>query len=153
MFTDAQQRFIASLVSSMRDDYPYYLAYSDFHSTGYDVPSLYVLFSDKPITASSPYRYVVPQGVKYSVITGNYSSYNSNNDRISVSSFDGGTVSIPVYEWIYSNAKYSGTAIQPDVNMLYGGDYNAQIQTVNFFLIACALCVLIYGIINSFRRG
>lgn len=153
MFSDAQQRFIASLVASMREDYPYYLAYSDFHSSGYDVPSLYVMFSDKPITASSPYRYVVPQGVKYSVITGNYSSYNSNNDRISVSSFDGGNVSIPAYEWVYSNAEYSGSAIQPDVNMLYGGDYNAQIQTVNFFLIACALCVLIYGIINSFRRG
>lgn len=154
MFSDAQQRFIASLVSSMRKEYPYYLAYSDFRSSGYDVPQIYVLFSADPITASSPYRYVVPQGVKYSVITGNYSSYNSSNtDRISVSAYSGGNVSIPVYEWVYSNAEYSGSAIQPDVNMLYGGDYNAQIQTINFFTVCCALCVLIYGIINSFRRG
>ena len=53
MFSDAQQRFIASLVASMRKEYPYYLAYSDFRSSGYDVPQIYVLFSADPITASS----------------------------------------------------------------------------------------------------
>lgn len=155
MFSDAQQRYLASLVASMRDDYPYYVAYSDFKNTGYDVPQIYVIFCKEKITSSGLYSYSVPQGVKFSVITSNYSSYgsSSNSERLSVTAYTGGSLSVPIYEWVYTNAEFSGVAVQPDVNSLYGGDYNAQIQTSNFFLVCCGLCVLIYGIINCFRRG
>lgn len=44
MFSDAQQRYIASLVASMRGEYPYYIAYSDFRNSDYDSPQLYIVF-------------------------------------------------------------------------------------------------------------
>lgn len=44
MFSDAQQRYIASLVASMRAEYPYYIAYSDYRNSSSDSPQLYIVF-------------------------------------------------------------------------------------------------------------
>ena len=153
MFSDAQQRYIASLVATMRKDYPYYIAYSDFRYGSSDVPSIYVIFSKDKITASDMYTFSVPSGVRYAIYTNNYSSYVPNPARQSVTTYNGGSLSVPVYEFVYTNAVFSSYSVQPNINSLYGGDYNAQLQTQNFIVVAACLCVLIYGIINSFRRG
>ena len=50
MFSDAQQRYIASLVASMRGEYPYYIAYSDFKNSNSDSPQLYIVFCKEKIT-------------------------------------------------------------------------------------------------------
>ena len=96
MFSDAQQGYIAALVANMRDEYPYYIAYSDFRYGDYENASIYVIFSKEKITSRGLYSYEVPAGVKYALITNNYSSYNANLARTVVNSFSGGVVNVPV---------------------------------------------------------
>lgn len=152
MFSDAQQGYIAALVSNMRDEYPYYIAYSDFRYSDYEHASIYVIFSKEKITSRGLYSYEVPAGVKYSLITNNYSSYNSNSARTVVNSFAGGVVNIPVYEFVYTNADFTGSSVQPDINKLYGGDYNAQLQSTNFIFIVACFTVMLIDVFFSFRR-
>lgn len=152
MFSDAQQRYIASLVASMRGEYPYYIAYSDFRNSDYDSPQLYVIFCKEKITSRGLYSYVVPAGVRYAVNTYNYSSYNSSSARTVVSAYSGGTLNVPVYEWIYTNSEFSSYSVQPDINKLYGGDYNAQLQTTNFIFVVACLTVMLLDVFFSFRR-
>lgn len=121
MFSDAQQRYIASLVATMRDEYPYYIAYSDYKANSSESPQLYVIFTKDKITAKGMYSYEVPSGVRYALITNNYSSYYTNQARQVVSSYSGGSLSIPVYEFVYTNATFSSYSVQPDINSLYGG--------------------------------
>ena len=144
MFSDANQRYIASLVATMRDEYPYYIAYSDARNGSSDTPSIYIIFTKEKITAEGMYSYEVPAGVKYSIITNNYSSYSTNSARHSVTNWAGGSVTVPVYEFVYTNAEFTGSAVQPDVNSLYGGDYYAQTQSTNFILVVVSVaCLLI----------
>lgn len=152
MFTDSQQGFVASLVANMRDEYPYYIAYSDFKNGSYDSPSIYVIFTKEKITARGLYSYEVSAGVKYSLITSNYSSYNTNTARTVVNSFVGGIVAVPVYEFVYTNADFASSSVQPDINKLYGGDYNAQLQTTNFVFVVVCLTVMLLDVFFSFRR-
>lgn len=152
MFSDAQQRYIASLVATLRNEYPYYIAYSDYKANSSESPQLYVIFSKDKITANGMYQYSISSGVCYAIRTNNYSSYYSNDARHTVSSYSGGTLDIPVYEWVYTNAEFSTASIQPDINKLYGGDYNVQLQTTNFIFSVACLCVLLLDIIFSFRR-
>lgn len=152
MFSDAQQRYIAALVSNMRDDYPYYIAYSDFRYGDYDNASIYVIFSKEKIKSRGLYSYEVPAGVRYALITNNYSSYNSNSARTVVNSFNGGVVTVPAYEFVYTNADFTGSSVQPDINKLYGGDYNAQLQSTNFIFIVACLTVMLLDVFFSFRR-
>ena len=90
MFSDAQQRYIASLVASMRAEYPYYIAYSDYRNSSSDSPQLYIVFCKEKITSKGLYSYVVPAGVRYAVNTYNYSSYNSSSARTVVTAYSGG---------------------------------------------------------------
>lgn len=152
MFSDAQQRYIAALVSNMRDDYPYYIAYSDFRYGNSETASIYVIFSKEKITSRGLYSYEVPSGVKYSLITSNYSSYNINTARTVVNSFSGGVVNVPIYEFVYTNADFTSSSVQPDINKLYGGDYNAQLQSTNFIFIVACLTVMLLDVFFSFRR-
>lgn len=152
MFSDAQQGYISALVANMRDEYPYYIAYSDFRNGNYDSPSVYVIFTKEKIIAKGLYSYEVSSGVKYSLITSNYSSYNTNTARTVVNSFNGGVVTIPIYEFIYTNAEFSSSSVQPDINKLYGGDYNAQLQTTNFIFVVACLTVMLLDVFFSFRR-
>ena len=152
MFSDAQQGYIAALVANMRDEYPYYIAYSDFRYGNYETASIYVIFSKEKITSRGLYSYEVPAGVKYSLIINNYSSYNTNSARTVVNSFSGGVVSVPVYEFVYTNADFTSSSVQPDINKLYGGDYNAQLQSTNFIFIVACLTVMLLDVFFSFRR-
>ena len=152
MFSDAQQRYIAALVANMRDEYPYYLAYSDFRYGNSETASIYVIFSKEKITSRGLYSYEVPTGFKYSLITSNYSSYNTNTARTVVNSFSGGVVNVPAYEFVYTNADFTSSSVQPDINKLYGGDYNAQLQSTNFIFIVACLTVMLLDVFFSFRR-
>ena len=152
MFSDAQQVYIASLVASMRDEYPYYIAYSDFRYGNYENASIYVIFSKEKIISRGLYSYEVPTGVKYAFITNNYSSYNNNTARTLVTSFNGGVITVPIYEFIYTNAEFSTSSVQPDINKLYGGDYNAQLQSTNFIFIVACFTVMLLDVFFSFRR-
>ena len=152
MFSDAQQGYIASLVASMRDEYPYYIAYSDFRYGNYENASIYVIFSKEKIKSRGLYSYEVSSGIKYSLITNNYSSYNTNTARTVVTSFNGGVVTVPVYEFVYTNAEFSTSSVQPDINKLYGGDYNAQLQSTNFIFVVACLTIMLLDLFFSFRR-
>jgi hypothetical protein len=152
MFSDAQQGYIAALVANMRDEYPYYIAYSDFRNGNYESASIYVIFTKEKITARGLYSYEIASGVKYALITSNYSSYNTNTARTVVNSFNGGVVTIPIYEFIYTNAEFASSSVQPDINKLYGGDYNAQLQTTNFIFVVACLTVMLLDVFFSFRR-
>ena len=152
MFSDAQQRYIAALVANMREDYPYYIAYSYFRHGNYENASIYVIFSKEKITSRGLYSYEVPSGVRYSLITNNYSSYDTNTARTVVNSFTGGVVNVPVYEFVYTNADFTSSSVQPDINKLYGGDYHAQLQSTNFIFIVACLTVMLLDVFFSFRR-
>lgn len=143
MFSDAQQRYIASLVASMRAEYPYYIAYSDYRNSSSDSPQLYIVFCKEKITSKGLYSYVVPAGVRYAVNTYNYSSYNSSSARTVVTAYSGGTLNIPVYEWIYTNSEFSSYSVQPDVNSLYGGGLQCTNSSSKFCCHYCFACFFV----------
>lgn len=122
MFSTSQEQYLKSLIPTMVDSgYSHYIAYTytntNNSSWGYTAtPDLYVVFSKQPITANDGYSYTVPaDSVRYVIRTGNYSSSNTanNSERVRTESFSG-RLSVDVYEHIYTNAEFTGVALQPD---------------------------------------
>ena len=151
MFSTAQQSYIEALLPTYaKDGYKYYVVYSDSVSnSGYYFsanPDLYAVFSKEPITAQNGYTYVIEDdSILVSVRTGNYSSSSSavNSSRVVVTDYAAGTLTVPEYEHIYTNAEFTGHTLQPDYYLASGGETNVQIESISFILlIVCAFLVL-----------
>lgn len=157
LFNDAQQSYIEYLVPTMRKEgYTYYVAYSNTDtSSGYygsREPDLYIVFSTSEITASTAYRYSVPSGsVRYICRTNNYSSsnYAVNTERVTSDSFSG-TLSIDVYEHVYSNANYTSGTVQPDI--LKGERTTNEYLQANGILLAAFLLFVVFWKMCTFRK-
>ena len=139
MFTAQETQWIQALIETMQQkEYRYYLARTVTESNNeYDV---IVIFSKSPIDGLGVYRYKIVDGVVYSFDSSGYSSYNSTDARVAVSTFDG-TYTINQYEHVYTNAEFSGTTLQPDVRML-GGANNVQIQAVPYLVVLLILVLV-----------
>lgn len=130
--------------------YKYYVAYTHTNTDNSwntsTEPDLYIVFSKEKITAQSGYKYTIPQNsTRYICRSGNYSSSNNsvNTDRIKKENFSG-TLSINLYEHIYSNAEYGESLVMPDI---LGGEQYAEsvyTQATNFILGAFLFFVVIW---------
>lgn len=117
MWSTANENYVKFLVESNRKEYPYYIAHTCTYwnvsgSSAY--PSFKVYFSKEPITASGLYSYVLPSNtVVYSVISGNANS-NYHDARVTTN-VTSGNLRLDNYEFVYTNAEFSGSTIQPDI--------------------------------------
>lgn len=155
LFSTAQQAYCDSLIPSMRErGFTHYVAYTNTYTDSYNryEPDLYLIFSKEKITANSLYSYIVPEGsLMYIVRTGNYSTSSSavNTARVTSQSFSG-TLSVDVFEHIYSNADYSGSTIQPDI-LAQGVQQNEYLQAQGIIVTAFFLFIVFWKM-ATFRK-
>lgn len=142
MFSTNQINYIQSFLPTYaQQGYKSYIAYTDSINTSsyfQTDPDLYIVFSKSEITAADGYTYTVPDdSVQLCIRTGNYSSSSSanNSDRVVVRDFTGTKLSIDEYEHIYTNATFTGYTVQPDINLINGGETNVRIEAISYILI------------------
>ena len=156
MFSTNQINYIESFLPTYaQEDYTHYVAYTDSTNTsGYyqTDPDLYIVFSKSEITASDGYTYTVPEGaVQLCIRTGNYlSSTNANNsDRVVVRDFTGTTLSIDEFEHIYTNATFSGYTVQPDINLINGGETNVRLEAISYIMLVVVIFTAMSRLFNK----
>lgn len=155
MFSTNQTEYVKTLIPTYAaDGYKYYIAYTNQdNSTYYSTnPDLYIIFSKDKITASDGYNYTIPEeSVIISIRTGNYSSSSSanNDERVVVNQYVNETLFIDEWEHIYTNAEFTGYTLQPDYNLISGGETNVRLEAITFVLL---ISVLITVGSKLFRR-
>ena len=159
MFNTSQQEYIKTLVPTFaKEGYKYYVAYSDslYSNNSYSSyrPDLYVLFSKKAISARDAYTYDIQEpSILVSVRSYNYSSYGSANNsaRVTVVNFTQSILNIEPYEHIYTNAEFQSVALQPDYNLISGGETNVRLEAISFVLLV-SLIISLLSRVFRFRR-
>lgn len=151
MWSAANQEYVAALIETYHKEYPYYMAHTV--SDSLSNVSIMVYLSNEPIISGTAYSYTVPaESICISIISAGYSSYGTSNasPRMSLAAFSG-SVSVPVYEFIYTNADYAEAQqlVQPDIRNLKGGSQNDSFQALG---ICCCCCLLFCVFCSFFRR-
>ncbi len=156
MFSTNQIEYIKTFLPSYAaDGYKYYVAYtnndnSNYYSTN---PDLYIVFSKEKIIASDGYNYTVnpEETVIISIRTGNYSSSSSadNSERVEVNQHVNDSFFVDEFEHIYTNAEFSGHTLQPDYNLISGGETNVRLEAITFVLLV-SLFITVFS--KLFRR-
>lgn len=141
MFSTNQINYIQSFLPTYaQQGYKSYIAYTDSTNTSSYFPTepdLYIIFSKSVITASDGYSYNVPEdSLRLSIRTGNYSSSSTanNSDRVVVEPYNG-HLSLDEFEHVYTNATFTGYTVQPDINLINGGETNVRIEAISHILI------------------
>lgn len=158
MFNSAQQEYIKTLLPTYaKEGYKYYVAYTDslYSSNSYSTyrPDLHIIFSKKIISSTDAYSYDIQEpAILVSVRTYNYSSYNGANNasRVTVVNFTQSTLNIEPYEHVYTNAEFQSVALQPDYNLISGGEMNVRLEAISFVLIVSLIISLLSCVF--FRR-
>lgn len=143
MFSTSQQEYIKSIIPTYaKEGYRYYICFTNSlgsnGSSYYAEPDLYFYFSKKEITAEGAYHFTFEDyPLVVAIRCNNYSSYNGANNtaRVSVSERTSKTLSIDVYEHVYTNAKFETVALQPDYNLISGGETNVRLEAITFILL------------------
>ena len=155
MFSTNQTEYVKTLLPTYAEQgYKYYIAYTNsdnitYYSTN---PDLYIIFSQDKITASDGYNYTIPEeSLIISIRTGNYSSSSSanNDERVLVNQYVNETLFIDEWEHIYTNAEFTGHTLQPDYNLISGGETNVRLEAITFVLL---VSVFITVFSKFFRR-
>lgn len=143
MFSTSQQQYIQTLIPTYaKEGYKYYVVYSNtmvnnsYYATA--DPDLYAVFSKKTISAEDAYTFnFEDSAILVSVRSSNYSSNSSavNTDRIKVQDFNEKTLHINVYEHVYTNAEFNSYALQPDYNLISGGETNVRLEAISFIML------------------
>lgn len=152
MFSTSQQTICESLIPTYYlKGYKSYVCYTDTDVDYYrNTPDLYFVFSTDEISATTPYRYSVPQGsVRIAVRSANYNSGSGalNDARLKIEDFSGNLI-IDDYEHIYSNAATSSTLIQPDI-LTQGVKTNENLHAQGIMLAVFFLFIVFW---NFFRH-
>lgn len=117
MWSDSNRDYVKQLVETMHKEYPYYVAHTCTYwgiSNSAAYPTFKVYFSKEPIEATGLCSYQLPaKSIVYNIRAGNANS-NYQDERVTVYSA-GGTLSINDYEFIYTNAEFTGSTVQPDI--------------------------------------
>lgn len=156
MFSVAQQEYIKSIIPTYaKEGYRYYLVFTNSvgSSSGsyYSEPDIYFYFSKKEITGETAYRFTFKGDVLVvSVRSYGYSSYNGSNNtsRVIVSKSSSKSLNINVYEHVYTNAKFETVALQPDYNLISGGETNVRLEAITFIL----LFIVIFSSLSQLLR-
>lgn len=151
MFNTAQTDYIKSLVPTMREQgYEYYVAYSDFDRSDNSSPDVYIVFSREKIDPQGLYVFSIPaDSVLYSVNSSNYSRTNGNDIRVSITNYNGSTLTVDRWEHIYTNAEFTGFAVQPDITKGTEVQTNETLQAVGIII---SVCLLFTVFISFFKR-
>ena len=150
MFSTNQIEYIKTFLPTYANQgYKYYIAYTnnDSSSSYYNTdPDLYILFSKDKIEASSGYRYSVnpEETIIISIRTGNYSSSNNanNTERVVVNQFVNDSFFVDEWEHIYTNAEFGSYVLQPDYNLISGGETNVRLEAITFVLLVSLLITI-----------
>lgn len=149
MFSTSQQQYIQTLIPTYaKEGYKYYVVYSNtmVNNSYYAAtdPDLYAVFSKKAISAEDAYTFnFEDSAILVTIRSGNYSSNSSavNTDRIMVQEYNEKTLHINVYEHVYTNAEFTGYVLQPDYNLISGGETNVRLEAISFImLVALFIC-------------
>lgn len=157
MFSTAQQSYINAIIPTYaKEGYKYYVCYTNtVVNSGYygsAEPDLYALFSKAPISAKDAYSFSLEDSaVLVAVRSGNYSSSSSavNTDRVSASEYTQSTLTVDEYEHIYTNAEFEGITLQPDYNLISGGETNVRLESITFIML---VALFLAGAKLLFRR-
>lgn len=138
MFSAVQETYVKSLIEVMRDKgYSNYIART-ITETGNNY-KLDIIFSQTVITGSNLTSYSITNGIRYQVDSSAFSQ-NNNHARVSTSTFSG-AYTVPVYEFVYTNAEFtSSTLVQPDIRHLGG----VQSQATTYLLFSFSIFLLLY---------
>ncbi len=148
LFSSNQNLFLKDFIPTvLQGDYKYYIAYTNTSTGNYYTSEndLFVLVSTEPISAEGGYKYQLAGECKlYEIRTGNYNSSTSanNTERVKVSDYTATSLTIDVYEHIYTNAEYETIIMQPNINM---GESvtNVNLQATNVLLAVFLLSYFI----------
>lgn len=158
MFNTAQQEYIKTLLPTYaKEGFKYYVAYTNSlyssNSNSTYRPDLYVVFSKKAISARDAYTYDIQESsILVSIRSYNYSSYGSahNGSRVTVSNNTQSRLTIEPYEHVYTNAEFQSVALQPDYNLISGGETNVRLEAISFVLLVSLIISLLSCVF--FRR-
>lgn len=150
MFSEVQRNFIQQLVLANKSKMPYYIAYTNSNISqvgGYDNVSFFVIISDEPIVASNQYRYTISgNSQRFAVRSGN-ASYNYHSERVQLLSSPT-TLDIDNYEFVYTNAEFTGVSLQPDL-LITTGVQQSHFDGISIALLIIIVSVLFYKIIRG----
>lgn len=143
MFSTQQLEVVKSVTNTAyTKGYKYYVAYTHTNTNSgyyYTVdPDLYIIVSMDKIEAESGYSYTCSENsLVYTCRTVNYSTsqYAVNTDRIVVDDYLAGSVVIPAYEHVYTNAEYGSYSIMPDI-LQEGGQRDVYLNSSSVILAA-----------------
>lgn len=142
--------YAKQLVEANRGDYPYYVIVTNTNvSDNYDYqsPAFKVYLSKSKITANGRYTFTLPNNsLCYSVISSN-ASRQYRNERVSVSNYSG-TLSVPTYEFCYTNAEFSGNTVQPDA-LANNNVTQSHFDGVSLIMIAVLLGSVVFKIVRG----
>jgi len=146
MFTAVETEYLRCLVMTMSKEYPYYLAYTVTDETGNNTADAYIYFSKTKITGNGLYSYSVPSGsLRYRLDSNGYSSTTNTAARVQVTTASG-AVTVHSYEFVYTNASFAGTSIQPDIKKLNGGETVESVQGLGIIVTLLLLVLIIWRI-------
>jgi hypothetical protein len=142
--------YARQLVEANRDDYPYYVIVTNTNiSDNYDYqsPSFKVYLSKSKINANGRYTFTIPNNSYcYSVISSN-ASRQYHSERVSVSNYSG-ILSVPTYEFCYTNAEFSGNTVQPDV-LADNNVTQSHFDGVSLIMLAVLLSSVVFKIVRG----
>lgn len=156
MFSTAQQEYIKSIIPTYaKEGYRYYIVHSNSvgsnSSSYYSEPDIFFYFSKKQISAQTAYRFTFEGDVLVVAVRSyNYTNYSgaNNTSRVIVSESSSKSLNIDVYEHVYTNAKFETVALQPDYNLISGGETNVRLEAITFIL----LFIVIFGALSRLLR-
>lgn len=153
MWSEVNNDYVKQLVLTQRaNGYPYYIAHTVTNVNGYsnnNAVSFKVYFSDKPIKGTGLCSFEFSGGgvVCYSVVSANANS-NYYAQRVTTSGYSGTTLNVNNYEFIYTNAAFEGSSVQPDI-ALTPSISKADFQGVSIVLIVVLLSTVTYKLIRG----
>lgn len=145
MFSAQELEWLKALIETMRGKgYMHYVAHTVTQNN--NDSDVVVIFSQEPIIGNGLYRFTVADGVMYTLDSSGYSAYGDNDARTKVSSYSG-NLNVADTEFVYTNAEYSGTTLQPDIR--YTGGVISETNQAGFYLLT--LLFLVVVVLNIFR--
>lgn len=146
MFSAQELEWIEALIETMREKgYKYYVAHTVTESDN-DTDAV-VVFSQEPILGNGLYNFTVSEGVRYTLNSSGYSSYQGGGARTTVDTYSG-SLNVNNTEFVYTNAEYSGSTLQPDIRMT-GGVADESIQTSGLLIAMLFLTVVFFRLFGN----
>lgn len=150
MFSEVQNEYIRQLLITYHKEYPFYIVYSNSNISqysSYDDYNFYVILCKNKIEAQGRYSFNIPSGsIRLGVRSGN-SSYSYHSERtVRLQSIS--TLTVPEYEFIYTNAEAEAITIQPDIL----ATQELRQDTFNGFGVALLIVLLSVVVFRLVRR-